>query len=163
MWWRLTQDADLGRCWFYLLPQAHEIYNYTMDWFPLKKTRKWAKDPQQRIKGHHQDGSESQRCSLTQNLTSGPATQRHKGPHKCGASPGELVLVPCIRHPKPYNLHCRDELPILLALKTKRAEVQKMQKAEGTEKFLHSEKLTPGLSTNPTVWKAPRSYKKEIH
>ena len=71
--------------------------------------------------------------------------------------------MPCIRHPKPYNLHGRDELPILLALKTNRADVQKMKKAEGTEKFPHAEQLTPGLSTNPTVWKAPRPYMKEIH
>lgn len=43
MWWRLNQDADLGIRWFYLLPQAHKICNYTMDWFPLKKTWKRAK------------------------------------------------------------------------------------------------------------------------
>lgn len=48
----------------------------------------------------------------------------------------EELLVAHIRHPKPYNLHWRDELPILLALKTNRADVQKMQKAEGTENCL---------------------------
>ena len=64
---------------------------------------------------------------------------------------------------QPYNLHWRDELPILLALNINRADVQQMQKAEGTEKFPHAEQLTLGLSTNPTVWKAPRPYKKEIH
>ena len=88
--------------------------------------------------------------------------EAQKTSHMWNFSQRSWAFVPRIRHPKPYNLHWRDELPILLALKTNRADVQKMQKAEGTEKLPHAEQLTPGLSTNTTVWQAPRPYMKEI-
>lgn len=72
-----------------------KICNYTMDQFPLKKTQKLAKTLLNKgLKDNINMGRESQRCSLTQNLTSGTASRRHKRPHTCGTSPRGAGLWP---------------------------------------------------------------------